>query len=85
MRSNGIAEGIVGTDEPFSVPAVLENCFLHLSDVLLGFFCFFAEIPSSEDFRIGFSVLDEHAGYKDALGHGTFAGACDLEAFTGMF
>ena len=69
-----VAEGVVGTQEPFAVPAVRENGLFHgflLSQNRGRFVCQALELAQIGVFL---GVFDEHASDEDGFSHRPFAG-----------
>ena len=81
VASDGLGEGIVGSEEPLAVPSVFQDGFLHGPDVLKAGIGLGSNAFAAADGLVGSAVFHEHAGDEDAFGNGAFARACCLEAF----
>ncbi len=77
-------ERVVGSQEPFAVPAVLKHCIFHVVDRPEDFVCLIAEADPAHKFRVFSAVFDEHAGDEDAFRFPALEVGNGLEAFSGF-
>ena len=79
-----MAESVVGSQEPFSVPAVLPDGIFHVPDGLpdVGFLIDQAQ-PAAEVGVLA-AVFHEHSRNEYGFRHGAFTGAAGLEALAGF-
>ena len=83
--SDGIREGVIGTDEPFSVPAGVIYRLFHGRYLLQHIVRLFRISQCAAELRVFPAVFDEHAGDEDRFRHRSLAGAEGLEALARFF
>ena len=82
FRTNLVFVMIICTQEPFSVPAGIKNCFFHFRNGIFCKFCLVFKSSVTADLYIIFTVTDKHTGNENRLCIWSFGWAECLEGFS---
>ena len=79
-----VAVGIVGPEEPFPVPAGIQDCLIDCCNLLTGTVCFHSIAEKRNKLRVLFPIFDEHSGNKYGFRDRSLTGTKRLEGFAGL-
>jgi len=79
-----VAESVVGSQEPFSVPAVLPDGIFHVPDGLPDVGFLIDQVQPAAEVGVLAAVFHEHSRNEHGFRHGAFTGAAGLEALAGF-
>ena len=73
---------IIGTQEPFSVPSIIQHCLIHLIHCFPCFFCKFCVPGPLTELLKFFSIFHKHTCNKYRFCHRAFRRPCCLKGFS---
>ena len=79
-----VAVGIVGPEEPFPVPAGIQDCLIDCCNLLTGTVCLHSIAEKRDKLRVLFPIFDEHSGNKYGFRDRSLTGTKRLEGFAGL-
>ena len=79
-----VAVGIVGPEEPFPVPAGIQDCLIDCCNLLTGTDCLHSIAEKRDKLRVLFPIFNEHSGNKYGFCDRTLTWSKGLEGFAGL-
>ena len=79
-----VTVGIVGPEEPFPVPAGIQDCLIDCCNLLTGTDCLHSIAEKRDKLRVLFPIFNEHSGNKYGFCDRTLTWSKGLEGFAGL-